>query len=109
MSPLEIATIRRKLARMVEDLDRLGGVVDLDLDAWRSDEQRRDAAERRLQTCIEAAIDVNAHLLVPHEHPAPESAYQGFLDLAAKTGVLDSALAAELAPGAGLRNRFVHQ
>ena len=109
MSPLEIATIRRKLARMVEELDRLSHVVDLDLEEWRSDEQRRDAAERRLQTCIEAAIDLNAHLLVSLGHAAPESAYQSFLDLAATTGILDPALAAELAPSAALRNHLVHR
>ncbi len=109
MSPLDIATIRRKLARMVEDLDRLARVVDLELEAWRADEQRRDAVERRLQTCIEAAIDLNAHLLVSLGHPAPESAYQSFLDLARKTTIVDAALAAELAPSAGLRNRLVHR
>lgn len=109
MSPLEIATIRRKLARMVEDLDRLERARDLDLEAWRADELRRDAVERRLQTCIEAAIDLNAHMLVSLGHPAPESAYQGFLDVAGKAGVLDAALAAELAPSSGLRNRLVHR
>jgi len=109
MSPLEIATVRRKLARIVEDVDRLAHAKDLDLAAWRQDEQRRDAVLRRLQTCIESAMDLNAHLLVSLGHAAPDSAYQGFLDLASKTGILDASLAAELAPSSGLRNRLVHR
>jgi len=109
MSPLEIAVVRRKLARIVEDLGRLRRATGLDLEAWRADEDRRDALERRLQTCVDAAIDLNAHLLVALGHPAPASSYQGFLELAARTGVLDESLAARLAPSAGLRNRLVHR
>ncbi|MFQ5845643.1 MAG: DUF86 domain-containing protein, partial [Planctomycetota bacterium] len=109
MSPLEAATIRRKLSLMVESLSRLKPVVGLALDEWRADPDRHDAAERRLQTCIEAAIDVNGHLLVAAGQAAPADAYRSFVDLAEKLAVLPPDLARELAPSAGLRNRLVHR
>ena len=109
MSPLEIATLRRKLSRMVEDLSRLKPLAGLSADDWRADIMRRDAGERRLQTCIEAALGVNAHLLVSLGHPAPADGYQSFLDLADRTGIIPRDLATKLAPSAGLRNRLVHQ
>jgi uncharacterized protein YutE (UPF0331/DUF86 family) len=109
VSPLEIATLRRKLSRMVEDLSLLQPLAGLSADDWRADVTRRDAGERRLQTCIEAALDVNAHLLVSLGHPAPADGYQSFLDLADRTRIIPRDLATKLAPSAGLRNRLVHQ
>ena len=109
MSPLEIATLRHKLSRMVEDLSRLKPLAGLSVDDWRADIMRRDAIERRLQTCIEAALGVNAHLLVSLGNPAPANGYQSFLDLADRTRIIPRDLAAKLAPSAGLRNRLVHQ
>jgi uncharacterized protein YutE (UPF0331/DUF86 family) len=109
VTPLDEATVRRKLSRIVSDLSRLTPLARLDESAWSADADRRDVGERRLQTCIEAAIDINAHLLVSHGHPAPADAYQSFHDLASRTGILAPELARDLAPSAGLRNRLVHQ
>ncbi len=57
---------------------------------------------------IEAAIDLNTHILVQDGHGAPDDYYQGFLKLA-DHGVLTRELADALAPSAGLRNRLVHE
>lgn len=109
MSPLEAAVVRRKLGAMLECLALLKPLVGLDAAAWRRDADRRDAAERRLQVCIEAAIDVNAHLLVAAGRAAPADAFQSFLDVAAQAQAIPEELARRLAPSAGLRNRLVHR
>jgi uncharacterized protein YutE (UPF0331/DUF86 family) len=57
---------------------------------------------------IEAAIDVNAHVLVELSGTAPRDYHQSFTELG-KQGWLPVELAERLAPSAGLRNRLVHQ
>ena len=109
MSPLELTTIRRKLTYLLEDLALLEPVSKLDLEVWQSDVDRHDASEHRLQRCIEAAIDINAHLLVSMGHPAPADAFQSFIDLSDKLQVISRKLAEQLAPSSGLRNRLVHR
>ncbi len=109
MSPLEIAVLRRKLTRIVENLSELKDLKALTVKEWRADTMRRAAAERWLHVCIEAAIDLNSHLLVGLGHPAPPDGYQSFLDLARHTKIIDGDLAAKLAPSVGLRNRLVHR
>jgi len=109
MSPLEIAVIRRKLSRIVENLTELRPLASTTIEGWRADAVRRAAAERWPQLCIDAAIDLNGHLLVGLGYPAPPDGYQSFLDLAQRTRVIDADLARSLAPSAGLRNRLVHR
>lgn len=105
MSPIEAAVVRRKLSRIAENLE----ILRAHLGNPAPDRDSRDVIERRLQTCIEAAIDVNVHLLVAGGHPAPSSAFQSFLDVAAHLRALPETLARTLAPSTGLRNRLVHQ
>jgi len=109
VSPLEIVVLRRKLARITSDLARLEALAGTTLAEWENDADRRDVGERRLQTCIEAATDLNAHLLVGLGHAPSDTAYKSFLDLAQRTAIIDADLARGLAPSAGLRNRLVHQ
>jgi uncharacterized protein YutE (UPF0331/DUF86 family) len=67
----------------------------------------RRAAERLLQEAIEAALDINAHLIAERGRAVPDDSYGGFLALA-ELQILGDDLARELAPSAGLRNRLVH-
>jgi uncharacterized protein YutE (UPF0331/DUF86 family) len=108
MTPADPAVLRRKLSVIVENLRALEFIAGLTLEDYRKDLFRRKGAERLLQELIEAAIDLNVHLLVQGGHAAPDDYYQGFL-LLAEIGVLTPGLAAELAPSAGLRNRLVHE
>ncbi|HEX5137853.1 MAG TPA: HepT-like ribonuclease domain-containing protein [Planctomycetota bacterium] len=109
MSPLEIAVLRRKLSRIVENLSALKALGALSVKEWQEDGVRRAAAERWLQVCIEAAIDLNSHLLVGLGHAAPADGHQSFLELARHAKVIDADLAMELAPSVGLRNRLLHR
>lgn len=111
MSPLEVAVLRRKMSRIVENLSELTalGIEGMTVEAWQADTMRKAAAERWLQICIEAAIDLNSHLLVGLGHPSPSDGHQSFLDLASRTRIIDAGLASKLAPSVGLRNRLVHR
>jgi uncharacterized protein YutE (UPF0331/DUF86 family) len=105
VSPIEVAVVRRKLMRIRESLETLRRLLALPA----LDEIGRAALERSLQTCIDAAIDVNGHLLVGSGHPPPANSHQSFLDLAGRLRLLPEDLSRELAPSAGLRNRLVHR
>ncbi len=108
MSAVERGVVRRKLERIRENLRLLEPLARLDAAAYAADVYRRKAAEKLLQEVVEAAADVNAHLLVESGRAAPDDLYSSFLGLA-ELGVLDPELARRLAPSAGLRNRLIHE
>ena len=108
MTPVDAALVRRKLATMMETLTALEPLSHLSLAEYRARLYERKAAERLLQETIEAAVDVNAHLVAELGRAVPDDYYSGFLRLG-ELGVLPTALAQDLAPAAGLRNRLVHE
>ena len=108
MSPRDPAVLRRKLAIIVENLKILEPIADLTPDRYQTDVFTRKGTERLLQEMIEAAIDVNTHVLVQEGHGAPDDYHPGFLRLT-DHGILPQELAQALAPSAGLRNRLVHE
>ncbi|HXF93322.1 MAG TPA: DUF86 domain-containing protein [Nitrospiraceae bacterium] len=108
MTPVDPAVLRRKLAVIIDNLRTLEQVVTMPLDRYRREVFTRKGTERLLQEAIEAAFDINTHLIVHSGATVPDEYYQGFLKLA-DLGILSADLAAELAPSAGLRNRLVHE
>lgn len=108
MTPLDPAVIRRKLGTIVGNLQALKDVADFSTERYQKDLFVRKGTERLLQEVIEAAIDINAHLMTQSGATLPDDYYQGFLGLA-DLGVLPKNLADALAPSAGLRNRLVHE
>jgi len=79
MSPLDEAIIRRKLAIIIENLEALRPIQQMTRDEYAADLYRRKATERLLRELIEAAIDVNTHILVQNGHAAPDDYYDSFL------------------------------
>ena len=108
MSPIDAAIIRRKLQRLATSLDGLRSIARLSLEEYRARFYERKATEGLLQEAIEAALDVNAHLIAELGGEVPEEYYGGFLKVG-QLGVLPADLAGSLAPSAGLRNRLVHE
>jgi uncharacterized protein YutE (UPF0331/DUF86 family) len=100
--------LRRKLAVIVENLKALQTIETLSPDQYQANIFIRKGTERLLQELIEAAIDINTHILVMEGHGAPPDYHQGFLRLA-DHGILSRDLAEALAPSAGLRNQLVHE
>lgn len=108
MSPLEKDILRRKLAVIIECLRALVPIKEMEAGKYAGDIYKRKATERLLQEMIEAAIDINTHIIVSTGGPAPEDYFQSFIKLG-EFGVIPVKLAKELAPSAGLRNRLVHE
>jgi uncharacterized protein YutE (UPF0331/DUF86 family) len=108
VSPIDAALIRRKLAHIAESLRALEPLGRLSLPDYQNRLYERKAAERLLQEAIEAALDVNAHLLAEQGATIPDDYYGGFIALGA-AAVIPDQLARDLAPSAGLRNRLVHE
>jgi uncharacterized protein YutE (UPF0331/DUF86 family) len=108
MSPVDAAVIRSKLGHIVECLDALRPLARLTLSEYRARVYERKAAERLLQEGIEAALDINAHMIAELGASVPDEYYGGFVKLG-ELGVLSRELADSLAPSAGLRNRLVHE
>lgn len=108
MTPSDPSVLRRKLAVIVENLKALEPVAAMSPDRYRDELFVRKGTERLLQELIEAASDLNTHILVQDGHGAPDDYDQGFVKLA-DHGVFTRGLAEALAPSAGLRNRLVHE
>jgi uncharacterized protein YutE (UPF0331/DUF86 family) len=108
MSPVDAAVIRSKLGHIAECLDALRPLARLTLAEYRARLYERKAAERLLQEGIEAALDINAHMIAEVGVSVPDEYYGGFIKMG-EVGVLSRDLAKALAPSAGLRNRLVHE
>lgn len=108
MSPIEKEIIRRKLFVIAENLKALEPVKNMDREEYIRDVYKRKATERLLQELIEAAIDINSHLIVQIGNAAPDDYYESFVK-AGELRIISVDLAEKLAPSAGLRNRLVHE
>lgn len=108
MSPLDAAVVRRKMQRIVEALRGLGDIEGLGWGEYARRTIERNAAERMLQMLVDAAVDINLHVISSSGRDLPEDSYGSFIAMGS-AGILDPELAEKLAPAAGLRNRLVHQ
>ncbi|MBM4053405.1 MAG: DUF86 domain-containing protein [Planctomycetes bacterium] len=108
MSPIEVEIIRRKLSIIAENLSALKPIETMTKAEYIKDVYKRKATERLLQELIEAAIDINSHLIVRSSKTAPDDYYESFIKVG-ELGIISSNLAEKLAPSAGLRNRLVHE
>ena len=108
MSPIEAEIVRRKLAIMIENLKTLEPIKGMDEDDYLQDLFKRKATERLLQELVEAAIDINVHMIVATGHTVPGDYYESFIR-AGELKIISLDLAQKPAPSAGLRSRLVHE
>jgi len=108
MSPLDIDIIRAKIAIILENLKALEPIKEMNREVYFRDLYKRKATERLLQELIEAAIDINTHIIVGSGYVPPDDYYQSFIR-AGELGILSPGLAEKLARSAGLRNRLDHE
>ncbi|OGL43950.1 MAG: hypothetical protein A2W05_08230 [Candidatus Schekmanbacteria bacterium RBG_16_38_10] len=108
MSPLEKEVIRKKIAIIIENLKLLNPITDLTNEEYLKDVYKRKATERLLQELIEAAIDINTHIIVQTGSKVPDDYYESFIKMG-EIKIISVELAERLAPSAGLRNRLVHE
>jgi uncharacterized protein YutE (UPF0331/DUF86 family) len=108
VSPVEKEVIRRKLSVIVENLKTLEPINKMSKEEYIKDVYKRKATERLLQELIEAAVDINTHIIVQTSNTAPNDYYESFIK-AGELKIISADLAEKLAPLAGLRNRLVHE
>jgi uncharacterized protein YutE (UPF0331/DUF86 family) len=108
MSPIEKEILRRKISIIVENLNALELIRNMTREQYADDIYKRKATERLLQELIEAAIDINTHIIVQTSNIVPDDYYESFIKLG-ELKIMTTALAEKLAPSAGLRNRLVHE
>ncbi len=109
MTPVDKEIVRRKqLTVIIENLKALGPIEAMTLKQYANDVYKRKATERLLQELIEAAIDINTHIIVQTHNTIVDNYYESFIKMG-DINVIPVALAKELAPSAGLRNILVHE
>ena len=108
MSPLEKEIVRRKLAVIAENLSALKTIENMSPEEYVKGVLKRKATERLLQELIEAAVDINTHIIVQTVNTVPDGYFESFI-MAGEKGIISTDLAEKLAPSAGLRNRLVHE
>ncbi len=94
----------RAMAELLGDLARLGEVTSARLE---TDRLVRHGVERILTQLVELAVAINNHVAAALGLTA--TSYKESFYLAAKVGMISGALAAELAPSAGMRNVLIHE
>lgn len=100
--------VRRKLSHLDGYLAELEAHRGVDLEAYLAPGGPRRAVERLIQLVVEAAADINVHVVSELEGRPPIDYRESFY-AAARVGLLPPALAERLAPSAGLRNALVHE
>jgi uncharacterized protein YutE (UPF0331/DUF86 family) len=108
MSPLDKEIIQRKIAVIIENLKALEPIKNMAKREYIADLYKRKATERLLQELIEAAIDINIHIIAATGHPVPGDYYESFIRMG-ELEIISGSLSERLAPSAGLRNRLVHE
>jgi uncharacterized protein YutE (UPF0331/DUF86 family) len=105
---LDVPVLHAKLRLMRELLDDLEALGPLPPERLGQERIVRYAVERMLTQLVDLAVAVNAHCAAAVLHRAAADYRESFA-LMATAGILDEALAAELAPSVGLRNVLTHE
>ncbi|MBD0266954.1 MAG: DUF86 domain-containing protein [Cyanobacteria bacterium Co-bin8] len=108
MTHLDREIILRKLQVMLRNLGLLQRHSSASEQEFLGNVEQQLIVERLLHLIIEAAIDINNHLLVSNSQPPSDTYFNSFIQVG-RLGLLPAELAQRLAPSAGLRNRLVHE
>lgn len=76
MNPVEVGIIRRKLSVVIENLQALRPIQEMSHAEYAADIYKRKATERLLQELIEAAVDINTHIIVETGNQVPDYYYE---------------------------------
>ncbi|BAY20937.1 hypothetical protein NIES2100_06810 [Calothrix sp. NIES-2100] len=102
----EIVLVRLKL--ISKYYNTLQEFSSTSLDEFLADFHQQLIVERLLQLMIQAAIDINEHILSKLSPDNSATNFEAFIELS-KYQVIAPELGRQLAPSAGLRNRLVHE
>jgi uncharacterized protein YutE (UPF0331/DUF86 family) len=105
---IDIDAMRYRLDLILDYLRELQPLATLSLDEFLADTYKKRGAERLLEITIQAALDVNNHLLKEHFRVAKKTNSDGFLEMG-QFGALTPALAQEINKSGNFRNRLAHR
>lgn len=100
--------VEKKLEEISRYMDELGPMLAFSYNEFLGDYTRMRTAERDFQLIVDAAVDINNHILLTLGLPPAEKNFDSFI-LLGKNKVLSMKDAIHLAPSAGLRNKLVHE
>lgn len=104
---VEPSTVRKLLDTIETRLGRLLELSHVSLEKYLGDEALQDRVERNFEVCIQACIDLGAHILADYPRVQPETYADVFRQLA-DLKLISPTLSAELQRMAGFRNLLVH-
>jgi uncharacterized protein YutE (UPF0331/DUF86 family) len=105
---LDIKTTRYRLNLILDYLDELRPLAAMTLDEFLQNRYGKRAAERILEIMIQAAIDINNHLVTQIGQISGKSNADLFLELS-RIGAITSDLSIQLSESGKFRNRLAHQ
>ncbi|MBI2888738.1 MAG: DUF86 domain-containing protein [Candidatus Liptonbacteria bacterium] len=105
---LEKKFVEKKLEEISRYLGELAPILKLSYKEFNGSYKDMRAAERDFQLIVDAAVDINTHIVLALNLPPPEKNYDSFIMLG-RARVFSEKEAKALAPSAGLRNRLVHE
>jgi uncharacterized protein YutE (UPF0331/DUF86 family) len=108
MTNIDTAIVTTRLDFIARYLDRLKGFEQISLDDYLDNFDNQLIVERIVQLIIQAAIDINEHILSKLSPGNSATNFEAFIELS-KYRVITPELARQIAPSSGLRNRLVHE
>ncbi|MEO0408308.1 MAG: DUF86 domain-containing protein [Cyanobacteria bacterium P01_A01_bin.135] len=108
MTKIDLEVVQSRVELMLKYIARLQDFEAMTLEEYLSDFDKQLIVERLLQLLVEAASDINGHLLVKVHKLTPTGYYDSFIK-AGSQSIIPFEFAQELAQSSGLRNRLVHQ
>ncbi len=105
---VDVDLVRRKLSRMNIYLEKLKPISKKTLKEYKADSYLKFSAERLIQLIVEAATDINSHVVVETQNRPPED-YSISFTKAAEVNLISKELAEKLKASAGMRNILVHE
>lgn len=104
---VEATTVRKLLDTIELRLGRLQRLSRTSLDEYVRDVTLQDQVERNFEVCIQACIDLGAHILADFPKAQPDS-YADVFRLLAAENIITATLSEDLQKMAGFRNLLVH-
>jgi uncharacterized protein YutE (UPF0331/DUF86 family) len=105
---IDLALIRRKLARLNMYLDKLEPIGKHPYNEYLSNFYLKSSAERLIQLIVECALDINGHVLMESGNRPPEDYTSSFIRVA-EIKLISPELAQRIKGSGGMRNILVHE
>jgi len=105
---VDIAVVRRILSSLNESLEHLKSKQNVSFEEYKKDRDIQAIVERKLETTIQACIDIGNHIISSQNLGSPSDYGEIFLILAQK-GIINNKQSEKLLRMAGFRNVLIHE